>query len=170
MTNIVSAEFCCSVFKDQAACLAWLKDSDFHQLKRISDFKLRRAKSAVFLTNEKKRPVWRYQYDLHKYAIINQKRFEGVVIMIGDGPIEDSEIPKMLPENAAAVQEKIKLKEEKAEAARVLREQKKATLRKLKGESRGSVKDSTKVKRKRKTKKELEEEAYGIKMDPVNTH
>jgi hypothetical protein len=171
MTDVVCIEFCCQKYKTVEACLDWVKTSGYSALLRLKAFKLRKNKHALFLTDEKKRPVFRYNVNQHKYQRLDLERFPGIIIVVGDpeaGEFNSADVPEMLPENFAAQEEKRRLKEERAEKVRQAREKLKEIRKQQKEErARSGVKDTTR-KSKKKTKKEKEEEAFGIKLEPVN--
>lgn len=169
MTEITCIEFCKNKFKTLKECHDWIDSSEYKDVRRLKEFKLRSTRNPVFLTSEKKRPVYTYKVNLHKYQTLESDRYPGVIVVSGESPFSETVIPEMLPENFAFQEEKRKEKERKAEESRIKKEKARAIRKQEKEERdriRGNVKDTTK---KRKTKKEKEEEKYGIKLEPIAT-
>jgi hypothetical protein len=171
MTSVVAIEFCASEFKSEQACREWIKNSEYQDLERIKGFHVRKNKQASYLTPEKPRPVFRYVCGVHSYPQLDVKRHPFVVVVTGSGTkFTQAEIPAMLPANILRDQKRKEDRRIRMEALRRFKEETKKLLppKPKKEKARAGIKETTKQPRKtRKQKKE--EEAHGIKLEPLET-
>src|SRR5690242_3673705 len=128
MTNVVGIEFCTSFFKDINACKDWISKSEHCDLARVQGFHLRKNNTPRFLTNERKRTVWKWDMGYGKFQALRIKRYGAtpVVVIVADGPrFVTTDFPAPLPATIEYEKEKKKRQEEANRKRKATRDAKK---------------------------------------------
>ncbi len=170
MTEYIAIEIDQETFANEEAVLAWIASSPYADLNRVTGFKLRKNNRALFLTPERKRPVYRYFTSLcYDKQFTLERPIQGVAVLRGGGP--KYTVTDFLPLSKATLDDmevKRKNKEERLLRAKEARAEKKALEEKLYREAgiekktaktrekkpRAGVKETTRRSTRTKVKKE----------------
>ena len=164
MTSVVAIEFCADHFKSEKECKDWLQNSEYAELLRVTKFRLKTNAQAQILTNERKRPVWKWSQGLGSHTRVDIVRpVSTVVVANAAGPrFTPVELPTPLPSNVQREEEKKARHAERVAFARAQREEK-ARLNPPKPKKRKAPKTETTKKRTKKNNgKTKTEEDSGV--------